>query len=96
MITPDMINAGFEAGAGFAVLHHCWKLYQHKAARGVSAPAVMFFTLWGLWNIFFYPYLGQFWSFIGGIFVTLANALYVAMLVRYAKVGAGETAGGRP
>lgn len=92
MITPDMINAGFEAGAGFAVLHHCWRLRQDKQVRGVSAPAVMFFTLWGLWNIFFYPHLGQYWSFIGGIFVTLTNALYVAMLIHYLKVGADDTA----
>lgn len=80
---PDIINAGFEFGAGFAVLHHCFTLYEHKQARGVSPLAVLFFTLWGVWNLFYYPHLGQFWSFAGGIFITLANTAYVCMLWVY-------------
>lgn len=80
MNLPDVINAGFEFGAGFAVLHHCAKVYEHKQVRGVSHAAVLFFTVWGVWNLFYYPHLGQFWSFAGGIFVTLANALYLGML----------------
>lgn len=83
MNLPDIINAGFEFGAGFAVLHHCFKLYEHKQARGVSIQAVIFFTAWGLWNLFYYPHLGQFWSFAGGIFITLVNMAYVSMLWVY-------------
>lgn len=89
MSWPDLINAGFEVGAGGAVLAHCWQLYQDKQVRGLSVAAVVFFTLWGMWNMFFYPHLGQFWSFAGGIFVTLANVIYVALLVRYRKGVAG-------
>lgn len=83
MSTPDLINAGFEIGAGFAVLHHCWCLRQDKQARGVSVLAVLFFTVWGVWNVFWYPWLGQVFSFVAGIFVTAANALYVGMLGYY-------------
>lgn len=85
MITPDLINASFEFGAGFAVLHHCVKLYEHKQSRGVSPAAVLFFTVWGLWNLYYYPHLGQFWSFAGGIFITLANLVYLVMLGHYAR-----------
>lgn len=85
MSWPDMVNAGFEAGAGLAVLAHCARLYQHKEARGLSIPAVVFFTGWGVWNMYHYPHLGQFWSLAGGIFVTLANAIYLAMLVAYSR-----------
>lgn len=85
MSWPDMVNAGFEAGAGLAVLAHCARLYQHKEARGLSIPAVIFFTGWGVWNMYYYPHLGQFWSLAGGIFVTLANAIYLALLVAYSR-----------
>lgn len=80
-----MVNATFEAGAGLAVLAHCAKLHQDKQVRGLSIPAVLFFTGWGCWNVFYYPHLGQFWSFAGGIFVTLANLIYLAMLVAYSR-----------
>lgn len=83
MSWPDMVNAGFEAGAGLAVLAHCATLYRDKEARGLSIPAVIFFTGWGLWNMYYYPHLGQFWSLAGGIFVTLANLIYLALLVAY-------------
>lgn len=79
----DVINGGFELGAGVAVLAHCGKLYEHKTVRGVSLWAVLFFTAWGFWNVYYYPHLGQFWSFVGGIFVMLANCVYVAMLLYY-------------
>lgn len=80
-----MANAAFEAGAGLAVLAHCWKLHDHRKARGLSIPAVLFFTLWGGWNMYYYPHLGQFWSLAGGIFVTLANLIYIAMLVTHSR-----------
>jgi len=85
MSMPDMINAGFEIGAGFAVLHHCWCLHRDREVRGVSVLAVAFFTLWGIWNVFWYPWLNQVFSFVAGIFVTLANVLYASMLSYYRK-----------
>lgn len=85
MSWPDMVNASFEAGAGLAVLAHCAQLYQDKEARGLSIPAVLFFAGWGIWNMYYYPHLGQFWSLAGGIFVTLANAIYLTLLVAYSR-----------
>lgn len=79
----DIINALFEVGGGIAVLDHCWRLYRDKEVRGVSMRACFFFTAWGVWNIFYYPHLGQLFSFAGGIFVTMANGIYVSMLAYY-------------
>jgi len=86
----DAMNAGFEFGAGLAVLHHCWRLHQDKEVRGLSIPAVVFFTLWGGWNIYYYPHLDQTYSFAGGIFVTLANVAYVVMLITYSQHPAAQ------
>lgn len=83
MSWPDMVNASFQIGAGLAVSAHCGRLYADKEARGLSIPAVLFFAVWGGWNLFYYPQLNQIWSFAGGIFVTLSNLIYLALLVTY-------------
>lgn len=82
-ITPDFINGSFELLAGFFVLNHCRVLHAHKQARGVSLASVLFFTLWGIWNLYYYPSLHQPLSYYGGWFVVAANALYVGMMVSY-------------
>lgn len=85
MSLPDLINGGFEAAAGLAILNHCHALWCDRRVAGVSVASVAFFTAWGLWNIFYYPHLDQFWSFVGGIFVTLANTFYVGLLLHFRR-----------
>lgn len=85
MISADLINGLFEAFAGLFVLNHCRVLYAHKEARGVSLASIVFFTLWGIWNLYYYPALNQPLSFYGGLFVVAANALYVWMMVTYRR-----------
>jgi len=83
-MSPDLINGLFEAFAGLFVLNHCRVLLRDRAVAGVSIASVAFFTLWGVWNLWFYPNLGQLWSLVGGVFVVVANALYVGLLIRFA------------
>jgi len=79
----DIVNAGFELLASLFILNHCRVLYQDKQVRGVSVLSSLFFTLWGLWNLYFYPAVNQSYSFYAGICVVVANAIYVAMLHYY-------------
>jgi len=83
MIAVDFINGSFELLAGLFVLNHCRVLYAHKEARGVSLASVAFFTLWGFWNLYYYPTLQQPLSFYGGLFVVAANAVYLGMMFSY-------------
>lgn len=83
MIAADLINGIFEALAGLFVLNHCRVLYAHKETRGVSLASVAFFTLWGFWNLYYYPTLLQPLSFYGGLFVVVANAVYLGMMFSY-------------
>jgi hypothetical protein len=53
--------------------------------NGLFEASVVFFTAWGVWNLFYYPALGQSLSFIGGLFVVVANSIYVGMLLIYSK-----------
>lgn len=82
-ITPDLINGVIEAVAGLFVLNHCRVLYAHKETRGVSIVSVIFFMLWGFWNLYYYPHLNQPISYYGGLFVVAANVVYVGMMFSY-------------
>jgi hypothetical protein len=82
-LSKDAINGSFELAAGFFVLNHCRVLHAHKQVRGVSLSSVAFFTLWGVWNTYYYPALNQPISFYGGVFVVAANAFYLGMMWRY-------------
>lgn len=82
---PDWVNGAFECLAGIFVARHCLVLFRHKSVRGVSVVSTAFFTAWGIWNLYYYPHLGQWWSFIGGIAVVLANVTWVSMMVYYTK-----------
>ena len=84
-MSADLVNGLFEALAGLFVLNHCRVLRRDRAVAGVSIASVVFFTAWGVWNLFYYPALGQSLSFIGGLFVVVANGLYVGMLLSYSK-----------
>ena len=80
---PDIVNATFEFCAGFAVLNHCRVLIRDQEVKGISLLSIAFFTAWGFWNLFYYPHLGQIWSFLGGLFIVTANMLWLALLVFY-------------
>ena len=82
---PDLINGSFEALAGLMVLNHCRVLHAEKMVRGVSVLSSFFFTMWGVWNLYYYPALNQPLSFYGGLVVVASNALYVGMMVFYRK-----------
>lgn len=84
-MTPDLVNGSFEALAGVMVINHCRVIWKDRAVAGVSILSVAFFTLWGAWNLYYYPALGQPFSFLGGLVVVLANTLYTAMLIRFRR-----------
>lgn len=82
----DLINAFFELFGGFMVFNHCRVLYEQKVVSGISLLSVAFFTLWGFWNIYYYPSLNQQLSFYCGILVAVANMTYLSMLMHYRGV----------
>ena len=82
---PDMINASFELFAGVVILLSVRRALQDKVIKGVSIWMTAYFTLWGFWNLYYYPYLNQTCSFIGGISVVLANILWLVLMIKYWK-----------
>jgi len=63
---PDLINGLFEFAGAFALALNVRQLWRDKEVKGVHPIPTAFFAAWGLWNLFYYPHLGQYWSLAGG------------------------------
>ena len=87
MIWPDIVNGCYEfLGAPFILLS-VLKLHRDKEVKGVSWIAIVFFTTWGYWNLFYYPHLGQWVSFAGGIALVGVNTLWLCQIALYSLRG---------
>ena len=82
---PDIINSTFEAFGAIFVLNHARTLLKDKVVRGVSLASIVFFFCWGLFNIFYYKHLEQHFSWTAGLFVTLANLVWIVLILHYRK-----------
>lgn len=84
-MTPDLINASFEfIGAAFTAAN-AKRVIADKGYAGIYLPAIVFFMSWGVWNLFYYPSLGQVFSFIAGICLVCANLTWIASMLVYGK-----------
>lgn len=85
MTLPDAINGGFEIGGAAAQLLSIRALMRSRHLEGVSWTATAFFSGWGMWNLFYYPHLGQTLSFLGGAALVCVNLTWVALALRYSR-----------
>lgn len=83
MLTPDLINATFEALGGVFLLLNVRRILKDKLVRGADWKVMAFFTSWGIWNLFYYPALDQTFSFYAGIGIVTANAVYLYLMCYY-------------
>ncbi len=88
MSWPNVINGSFEALGGAFILLSVRKLSQEKIVRGFHWGHLAFFTGWGLWNLYYSPQLGQWWSFVGGVGVAVVNLIYLVQIIYYTRRGA--------
>ncbi len=59
------------------------RLWIDKLVRGVSLVPIAFFASWGFWNLYFYPSMDAWWSFLAGLFMVLANAAWLLQMGFY-------------
>ena len=84
-LKPDIINGSFEFIAGFLLWNNVRVLHKDRQVRGVSILTTAFFSLWGFWNLIYYPFLGQWFSAIAGINVVAANSTWVILMIRFKR-----------
>jgi len=85
MSWQDLVNGVYEfMGAPF-ILMSILQLHKDKKVKGVSWIHVAFFSSWGYWNLYYYPHLNQWCSFLGGLFLVLTNTFWLGQIVYYLR-----------
>lgn len=79
----DLINGLFELGGAIVIWINVLKLHKDKEIKGVFWPIWIFYSAWGMWNLFYYPSLGQTFSFYGGICLVIGNTLWCLQAFYY-------------
>lgn len=90
MAWADCCNGAFEVLGTLFVALNIRRILRDKSISGVSILPTAFFAAWGYWNMYYYPSLGQWMSFIGGIGVAVCNTTWVVLACYYRKAKADE------
>jgi hypothetical protein len=85
MNLADLGNGLFELLGSALLWLNVRALYRAKRFSGVAIAPTAFFFAWGLWNLFYYPHLGQWLSFTGGCSIVIANGVWCGQMVYYRK-----------
>lgn len=85
MTGPDLINCAFETAGGLGLWVNVLALYRDKKVRGTNIWTAVWFNAWGFWNLWYYPHLGQWASFVGGLVSVSANTVWVALAFWYTR-----------
>lgn len=85
MPNPDAVNGLFELTGALLVWMNVWRVVRDRGYAGVYPPAIAFFFAWGLWNLFYYSDLEQWWSLIGGSLLVVANLHWVFTLAIFGR-----------
>lgn len=83
MSIPDLINGCFELFGAFALWQNVVAIKRDRKIAGIDWRATVFFTSWGIWNLFFYPSLGQWASFAGGLAIVGVNATWLYYVFKF-------------
>ena len=78
----DFTNGSFEAIGAWGAWMNARRLYKDKQIKGVYWPLYFFYTLWGFFNLLYYPSLHQWFSTIAGAILVLGNLTWVILAVR--------------
>ncbi len=81
----DQVNGLFEAVGSLFIVSSIFRIYKEKEVRGITWQHVAFFMSWGYWNVYYYPSIGQWWSFLGGLLVCLVNTIWFCMMLYYLR-----------
>lgn len=82
-MTLDMINGMFQLIGAMMLSINVYALYRDKEIKGIHWSSTVFFTCLGIFNLFYFPSLEQWWSFAGGIAIVVVNTIWLSMIVYY-------------
>ena len=87
MQVNDFINGMFELASGLFCTINIFKLVKDKTIKGISWIPTFFFSIWAIWNLYYYSSLNQPISVIGGVGIFIANAVWLFLVFYYKSKG---------
>jgi hypothetical protein len=79
----DKINAVAEVIACIVLLPSIMRAWRMKVVQGVHWLTPAFFWSYGIWNLFYYHSLEQWWSGMAGILLATQNTVWLLMVILY-------------
>lgn len=80
-IWPDVINGLFLFVGALVICLSIKKLYIQGQVRGIDWRHPAFFNFWGIYQLFFYENLEQWFSLGAAITTVLAGSVYLCMIL---------------
>ena len=84
-MTGDQLNAFFEGFGALLIFTSVRQLLKDKVVKGFSPIPLMFWTAWGVFNVWYYPSLDQWLSFYAGLAVVAVNSVYLTLVLYYLR-----------
>ena len=84
-MTMDQTNACFELMGAAFMIPSLIKAYKEKVIQGVSILTPIFFSCWGIFNVFYYPSIFQFYSGMAAIMLFSINLIWLYQVIVYSR-----------
>lgn len=85
MMLPDIVNGLFEGLGALVLYQNVRAIRRDKEVKGIDWRVTLFFTAWGYWNLYYYPSLGQWFSFAGGLAICSMNCYWLSLAIKYRR-----------
>lgn len=85
MTTQDSINATFEIVGALLTWMNVRQVWKDKGHRGIFVPAIIVFTAWGFWNLYYYRHLDQMLSYYTTYVMVAANFTWVSLMLYFGR-----------
>jgi hypothetical protein len=79
----DSVNAGFELACAILLWLNVRTLYRDKQIKGIALSPNFLYLGAGLWDLYYYPFLNQWISFVACLVYTTGFSLWLGMAVWY-------------
>ncbi|MFA5670185.1 MAG: hypothetical protein WC967_13165 [Balneolaceae bacterium] len=82
-MSPDIINACFELGGAALNTMNIIQIRKDKSVRGVSVVPTIMFSIWAVWNMYYYSHLHQYYSVGAAVLLGVVNFTWVYYYFKY-------------
>ena len=84
-MTGDLINSLFELAGALLTMMSVRQVWKDRGYAGIYLPAVVLFTSWGFWNLWYYSSLKQWWSVAATVIMVTTNSAWVGLMLKYGR-----------